>query len=188
MTDEELYTSAAFFEQMATCEKPYRRLGASISRVLDKGDTVWDFGAAAGYVGDQLRELGWDVVDVDRWAPRALHEDLGQFFWIGQRDVVICTETAEHLPAEAADSVVDNVCRHAKQLIIWSAAPPGQAGQDPSAVGHINEQPPEYWLMRFAVRGWLPDEAATKALREDMWATSAQHMHCKDSFYVMVLA
>jgi SAM-dependent methyltransferase len=73
--------------------------------------------------------------------------DLGRVF-----DLVICTEVAEHVDRDGADILLDNIMRHAGNLILFSAAEPGQPGH-----GHINCQPIGYWLEKFAARGWYPD-------------------------------
>ena len=76
-------------------------------------------------------------------------------------DVFVCTEVAEHLPASAADRLVDLVCL-ATRWVVFTAAPPGQGGVD-----HVNEQPREYWMEKFNARGFVEDTAMTEALRAD---------------------
>jgi hypothetical protein len=60
----------------------------------------------------------------------------------------MCVEVGEHLPEDKADVLVDTAVRHARKAVIWSAATPGQGGHE-----HINEQPHEYWVEKFAQRG-----------------------------------
>ena len=57
-----------------------------------------------------------------------------------QFDLAMCLEVGEHLPADAAQSLVSSLARHSDNLL-FSAAAPGQGG-----VGHVNEQPPGYWI------------------------------------------
>lgn len=73
-------------------------------------------------------------------------------------DLVSCVEVAEHIPAERADELVDAVCSRSRRWIYFSAAQPGQGG-----IGHVNEQPPEYWAEKFRARGWKIDESATRS-------------------------
>jgi hypothetical protein len=182
----ELYGDA-FFAQMKTCEEAYRRLGECVDEILPEGvHHIWDFGSGLGYLCDVLEERGRNVYLVDLYAPAASHLDLCQPIFLPVLDVVVCTETAEHLPPESADILVRNVAWHAGEMIVWSAAPPGQAAGDSSATGHINEQPPEYWLEKFADYGWKVDDVKTAMLRALMWERKAQHMYCKDSFYCLV--
>jgi SAM-dependent methyltransferase len=75
-------------------------------------------------------------------------------------DLAFCFEVAEHLPQELGESLVDVICGLAGK-IVFSAAPPGQGG-----VGHINEQPAEYWHTRFAAHGFDHDQSASLAIRE----------------------
>jgi SAM-dependent methyltransferase len=89
--------------------------------------------------------------DLRRYAP--VH-DTADF------DLAYCFEVAEHLPPLLGESLVTAMCGLA-QKIVFSAAPPGQGG-----VGHINEQPAEYWHARFAARGFRHDAAASSTIRE----------------------
>lgn len=63
-------------------------------------------------------------------------------------DLAISMEVAEHLPESAADTYMDSLCAGA-DTIVFSAAHPGQGGD-----GHVNEQPREYWIEKFAIRGF----------------------------------
>lgn len=75
--------------------------------------------------------------------------DLTQPIHLQQRyDVALCLEVAEHLPASAADTLVENLTR-ASDIIVFSAAIPGQGG-----VNHINEQWLPYWQQKFVARGF----------------------------------
>ena len=73
--------------------------------------------------------------------------DLGRTF-----DLVICLEVGEHLPEDAADTLVDTCVRHAR-TVVFSAAVLGQVG-----AGHINCQPHEYWHSKFAARGYAMND------------------------------
>jgi SAM-dependent methyltransferase len=63
-------------------------------------------------------------------------------------DVAVSTEVAEHLPASVAGRFVQLLCE-AAPVVVMTAAPPGQGGTD-----HVNEQPPEYWIEKFAARNF----------------------------------
>jgi SAM-dependent methyltransferase len=63
-------------------------------------------------------------------------------------DLVQCLEVGEHVVEPLARSLIDNLVRHG-QVVLFSAAPPGQGGK-----GHINEQPIAYWRDLFAERGY----------------------------------
>lgn len=80
--------------------------------------------------------------------------DLGRKF-----DLATCIEVAEHLPVTAADTLIDTITRHS-DVVYFSAAIPGQGGED-----HFNEQWPDYWIKRFADRGF----ACFDCLRPIVW-------------------
>jgi SAM-dependent methyltransferase len=63
-------------------------------------------------------------------------------------DLVLCLEVAEHLPAEAADVLVESLTGLG-DVVVFSAAIPHQGGEH-----HINEQWPQYWGQRFQDRGY----------------------------------
>ncbi len=62
--------------------------------------------------------------------------------------MVISFEVAEHLPESAANTFVDTLVKHG-DLIVFSAAIPGQTGQN-----HLNEQWQSYWADKFAMKGY----------------------------------
>jgi SAM-dependent methyltransferase len=77
--------------------------------------------------------------------------DVAQAFDLGRKfDLVQCLEVGEHLPEASSDSLVENLARHG-QMILFSAATPGQGGEN-----HINEQAHEYWRILFAAHGYKP--------------------------------
>jgi len=67
-------------------------------------------------------------------------------------DLAISFEVAEHVEAEHADMVVENICRHTDN-VVFSSAHPGQGGY-----GHLNEQPKSYWIERFQKNRFELDE------------------------------
>jgi SAM-dependent methyltransferase len=77
--------------------------------------------------------------------------ELENSFDLGRRfDLVICLEVAEHLSANAADTFVASLTRHAS-VILFSAAIPYQGGHH-----HVNERFLSYWVERFANHGYRP--------------------------------
>jgi hypothetical protein len=171
-----------FFEQMATCRDAYRRLADAIHATLEPCSAI-DFGAGLGFVGARLGELGWATASYDPFSPRALR-DLGTA-WMEpplQRkfSVVICTETAEHIAETHAEQLVSDVTWLARTILVWSAAAPGQEWP-----GHVNLQPPEYWLGKLSRAGFVPRTDLTAHLRAEMRQRHAQHEYAADNFYVL---
>jgi hypothetical protein len=80
--------------------------------------------------------------DYERWDLRFPYHPSIHF------DLALCLETAEHLPPESSDTLLDSLARCA-DTILFSAATPGQGG-----LHHSNEQPTEYWLTKFLKRGY----------------------------------
>ena len=76
-------------------------------------------------------------------------------------DVVVSMEVAEHLPERLADRFVDLIAQRAP-TVVFTAAVPGQGGVD-----HVNEQPHDYWIEKFAARGLRHDRAASQRWQED---------------------
>ena len=96
---------------------------------------------------ERARPRGLDVQPLDLVALRA-GEVASAARALGDFDLVVCLEVAEHLPAWHAPKLLDLLTRF--PTIVFSAAHPLQGG-----VLHVNEQPPEYWIRRFADRGFL---------------------------------
>lgn len=184
----------AFFEQMRSCRAPYRLLADCIHQIVGKQESCLDIGCGIGLQTLRLMELGWLSVVGGEYSDiaRQMREpgvtmmkfDLTAAYYKdtpAPRACVICTETAEHIPAEYADAIVKNVARNASDVIIWSAAAPGQEWH-----GHINLQRPEYWLEKFYKEGWVLDQPRTGALRDLMRQTRAQHWMGSENFCVLV--
>jgi SAM-dependent methyltransferase len=178
--------SPEFFEQMRSCRNAYRRLADCIdaalaslpSVVAPRGGepvTLLDIGCGTGAQTARLAELGWTAVGVDVFD---VHPEPGFAFRnvdlleVGAKlvyDVVLCTETAEHIEESRADKLVDAVARRARSAIVWSAAVPGQEWE-----GHVNLKPREWWLNIFKAYGWIPNMTVTNELRRSIVETGAQ--------------
>jgi hypothetical protein len=74
-------------------------------------------------------------------------------------DIAICLEVAEHLDASFADNLISTLT-NASDLIVFSAAVPGQGGTN-----HVNEQPPNYWALKFLAQGYT----LIMDPREEIW-------------------
>jgi len=83
------------------------------------------------------------------------HQDIDQWY-----DLAMCLEVLEHLPTDKTDASLDILESSGAHRIVFSAAEPKQPGRR-----HINCQPIEYWLEKWAVRGWYPNIVDTFAFR-----------------------
>ena len=146
----------------------YQREGAARSanqllpRVLRHLDvrSVLDVGCGAGAWVKVYEDLGVPIcvgIDgdyVDRSVLLMKPEnfqpaDITQPFDLGRQfELVQCLEVAEHVPSHFSDVLIDNLCRHGR-MVLFSAAPPGQGGED-----HINERPYVHWRSAFARHGF----------------------------------
>ena len=182
-----------FYAETVALRHQYDRLGDAIHAVIPPG-MVLDMGCGAGLTIARLQQLGHEVrgIEGSRHGVAAAPPEVSPVVTLGSvleapcllaARVAICTEVAEHIPAEHADELVASVSGAAHGMIIWSAAPPGQGGVD-----HCNEQPPEYWLEKFAALGWVPDTVKTRALQNLMRAWCAQHNGAAHNFHVLVPA
>lgn len=131
--------------------------------------SVIDVGCGSGALLVALRKLdvrrllGLDAAEAGLDIARARGLDVRKFDIVNEKllysacyDVAVSMETAEHLPASAADRYVELLCSLAP-VVIFTAAQPGQGG-----IGHLNEQPPEYWIGYFKAHGfqWLKKTVA----------------------------
>lgn len=75
--------------------------------------------------------------------------DLGTHIELSKRyDLAVSLEVAEHIPEEKSDVFIENIV-HAADIVLFSAAIPGQGGDF-----HVNEQPLSYWQKKFENHGY----------------------------------
>ncbi len=122
--------------------------------------SVVDFGCGQGvWLGTWQAAGVTDVQGVDgdyvdraalRIPPeRFLPTDLAQPIDLKRRfDLVQCLEVAEHIPESATSALLSTLTRHG-DVLLFSAAPPGQGGEH-----HVNEQPYAWWRDRLAAHGY----------------------------------
>lgn len=104
-----------------------------------------------GFDGGQRREaVGFPITPADLTKKIPTDETF---------DLAVCLEVAEHLPASKARHLVAELCRLAG-TVLFSAAMPRQGG-----TGHINCQPPGYWVDLFGEQGFGCDGS----IRFDVW-------------------
>ena len=169
--------SAAYDRSFFEMHMPWRAEYEAIADVLVAGlkfSSVIDLGCGNGFILNRLAQNGKEVIGVDgsshalaaapsELRPRLIAADLTQPLRLGQHDLVICSEVAEHLEPRHANILVDNICGHSAESVFFTAAVPGQGGH-----GHVNEQPHEYWIAMFALRGFQLDAGSTSNLRRDL--------------------
>ncbi len=104
-------------------------------------------------LGLDVAEAGLDMARARGLDTRKLDLVTDTLLYSACYDIAVSMETAEHLPAAAAERYVELLCSLAP-VVIFTAAPPGQGG-----IGHLNEQPAKHWKALFARQGFHPSEA-----------------------------
>jgi hypothetical protein len=92
----------------------------------------------------------------------------------GRYDLAVCLEVAEHLPHALADNVVRTLTTLAP-VVLFSAAVPGQGG-----IGHINEQWPDYWRLRFEEHGFQRIDS----IRRRVWKDPRVHWWYRQNIFL----
>lgn len=174
--DEEYYKKIDLEEQNQACWL------ANILVDMYHPSSVVDFGCGAGTYLKPFLDRGIRCLGIDNESAAKSASSVGQHITIcdmvddlqiGQFDIAICLETLEHIAAPHADRALDNLT-NASELVVFSAAPPGQGG-----VGHLNCQPPEYWRDAFARRGFAYDHDTTCRVIEHV--ADCRHMSWLDN-------
>lgn len=92
----------------------------------------------------------------------AIQHDLRKTLIINQTfDLVMSVEVAEHIPKKYSKNLVASICRHARGLVVFTAAPPGIPGDD-----HINCQDRNFWDRLFAEHGFTFDAEKSAELAQ----------------------
>jgi SAM-dependent methyltransferase len=154
----------------ATVSAPF--IAASIARDFQPRKLV-DVGCGTGALLKELSEAGVEVLGLE-YAEAAIRLCKARNLQIKKFDIeapaqpLLCSycvavsmEVAEHLPAAVSDRYIDLLTSLAP-VVIFTAAPPGQGGRD-----HVNEQPPGYWLEKFAARGYELLERLTEDWKKE---------------------
>lgn len=151
--------------------------------------SVVDVGCGVGTWLSVARERGvGDILGIDGdWvkeemlaipAARFMARDLSRRIELDRRfDLVISLEVAEHIAPQYADTFIDSLTGLGP-AILFSAAVPMQGG-----TSHVNEQWPEYWSGRFALRGYAAVDCLRRKLcqnrRVEFWYSQNTFLYVK---------
>ena len=173
---DEIYDDNYFFKgEDPVYDKSCQMIAESIVKVFSPRSVI-DVGCGPGVLLLALKEQGLVCrgleyssaalkvcrqkgLDVTRFDLR--REVLPEDF---KADVVVSTEVAEHLPEHCADHFVNILCAIADNVIITAAEPATTYVGDHT---HLNEQPKEYWIGKFAIAGFKCDEDISTQFRTD---------------------
>ena len=136
-----------------------------------------DVGCGTGALLDYLKFMGIsDILGADGISRESTilsadefrREDLEKPLNLGRTfDLVFCLEVVEHVEPAATKTVIDTIARHARDLIVFSMAEPGQPGNQ-----HINCLSMSDVLDIWADKGWvpvIPDTLAIRAISTLSW-------------------
>jgi SAM-dependent methyltransferase len=165
---------------------------ASFERVFPNATSYYDVGAGTATYAAQAKRRGKQVLACEHsrigrvaaWAQQVpcTAFDLAEEPPVKTRHIVFdlayCFEVAEHVPAHFADRLVSHLVNSAK-TVVFTAAPPGQGG-----TGHVNEQPRDYWIERFARHGTAYREDLTHELSDSWRAGSVASWWLPDNVMV----
>jgi SAM-dependent methyltransferase len=103
-------------------------------------------------------------------------QDLTAPACLGNFDLAISLEVAEHLPEQYAEQFAENLTRLAP-VVLFSAAIPFQGG-----INHVNEQWPCYWINIFNKKGYVPVDF----IRKRIWDTPEVLPHYAQNILLFV--
>lgn len=146
---------------------------------------VFDVGCGSGFYLKEFSTRGVLAVGCEgsaegvlRCAPSTLvfQWDLRKPLLINSRfDLTLCIEVAEHLPSRFSEVLVTSIANLASQHVVFTASPPGSAGDD-----HINCKEPEFWEATFLKHGFMVNKELSGTLRrrfQDIGAASWLQLH-----------
>lgn len=90
-------------------------------------------------------------------------------------DLALSLEVAEHISPEHAGTFVRSLC-HLSQTVVFSAAIPGQGGQN-----HLNEQWPSYWQSLFLGEGFTMHDV----FRDQFWEEGGVDYWYKQNMFLV---
>src|SRR5262249_1746252 len=125
-------------------------------------------------LGIDTEDVAKDLLEIPPQCFRVADFEL-DFPICGHFDLAVCLEVVEHLSPEAGQRLVERVLPRLADVILFSAAVPGQAGD-----GHLNEQWPAYWEDFFSRSGFMLDDA----VRWQFWNNAAVDWWYRQNMFV----
>ncbi len=151
--------------------KTAKQVAAVINSFFDY-NTIFDIGCGMGLYINEFRKFGKMVLGCDysdsavKMASKdflVFKADVTKPILVNQIfDLVMCFEVAEHIHTRYSSQLVSN-CTAFGNIVIFTAAPVGQGG-----VGHINEQPNEFWIDLFVKHKFHYNRSLSEAVRNKL--------------------
>lgn len=154
-----------------------------------KPASIIDIGCGTADILAPFEKRGVDVLGIDGSRVCRRHSrikqdnfllfDLRKPYQAGRKfDLCLCMEVAEHIEDRYSDTLIRTVAG-LSGTIIFTAAPPGQAGPD-----HINLKPYGYWIEKFKRRGFALNEKLAGDLKNGMKSIAGLHPWYFDNLMV----
>lgn len=162
-----------FFKKRQDWRADYEAIANWVAKNV-AGTLIGDIGCGNGYMIARLNTLGkkvWGVdaaENLDQVVDKAARKyvtkaDLTQDQKFTKSDAILCFDVADRIDKKYADTLVKNIVSANPKIILFTASKPGQAG-----IHHINLQPREYWLEKFAKYGYYLDAVLNEAFKADL--------------------
>lgn len=171
--DTNIYTQR-FFKNTIKLESQSAKTVIEILKKIFEPKSVIDIGCGAGIYLKEFKKLGIDILGYDG-SPFCKEESslkeeikihdlcaplqLDRVF-----DLCICIEVAEHLEKQYSETLLDTLTGLSSNIVFTAATP----GQGSKRIGHINEQPHEFWINLFKKRGFILQEKLTEETKKKM--------------------
>lgn len=139
--------------------------------------TAIDLGSGLGYAAQWMQEYGVTVLPVDgldynvenSLVPAIKHDLTTGPLMYQPVDFVNCIEVVEHIEEQYVDNLMKSLTLGTYALI--THAVPGQKGWH-----HVNCQPSEYWIQKFADKGYELLDNESKEIQKLAEADGAKHI------------
>ena len=180
--DEQYYTGFL----VPSIEKSYEVIAGSIVKVFSPKSVV-DVGCGRGQLLLELKKRGvvcrgFECSSVALKICRKNGLDVTKFDIESDKlpkgvkaDIVDSTEVAEHLPVRCADRFVEILCAIANNVVMTAAEPAHTWEEIQWGHDHVNEQPKEYWIAKFADNGFKYNEDISTQFRRE-WKEWVKHL------------
>lgn len=191
MFDKKIYNSRYFawhdtncrIYSILTMDHFLANYGETINSIVDFGCGIGSYLEAAFTLHHINKLKGYDISPAAKeFTPDFIQQfveytDCCNPMELDKYDLVLSFETAEHIEPSGTDQFIRNLvsAKAPDGIILFSAAPPGQDGG-----GHINCQPKQFWIDKFAEHGLQVQEDFLKIICEAWPGLGAPDYICKN--------
>ena len=198
--DNEVYDAKFYLDAMKRKEG-VAYFGKCVSKYMKIGKVI-DLGCGSGIWLAGFHEYGIPVMGVDFsvGAPETFVLDKSMYVYANlevpglpnqvldfahsveesAKLLIISVEVAEHIHAEHVHNYIKNMVRLLPDLILFTAAKPGQIGRR-----HHTLKPKEYWLEKFHLEGYIDNPLATSFLASCMMAIGGIPAYYRNNLIVL---